>query len=57
MDPETGEWDETALAKLDGAGVLYYPNDPDDDSASLFLQGNEWAALIREIKDSIGVGL
>ncbi len=55
MDPETGEWDETHLAKLDGAGVLKYPNDPDnpdDDTDSLFLQGNEWAALFREIRDN-----
>jgi hypothetical protein len=53
-------FDDEALAQLDEAGVLKYPNDPDnpdDDTDSLFLQGNEWAALIREIKDSIGVGL
>lgn len=48
-------FDDEALAKLDGAGVLYYPNDPDnpdDDTANQFLQGYEWAALLREIKSN-----
>ena len=43
MDPETGEWDETALAKLDGAGVLYSPRTQfwqicgaEDDEAGYF---------------------
>ena len=55
VDQLLERFDDKALAKLEKAGVLKYPNDPDnpdDDTDSLFLQGNEWAALIREIKDN-----
>ena len=54
IDDLIGGFDEESLRKLDTVGTIIDPNDPrtKDDDESTYMQGYEWAAIIREIQSN-----